>query len=154
MHRISASTEPPIETPAAARSRSAGRSRACTRRSSRKRRRQFLAVGQTGELALCGPQVAAGYLGDEEQTARRFPMLDHPQLGKTRWYLTGDSAYLDEHGLLHCLGRIDNQVKVMGLRVELEEIEAHLRAVCKTETVAAVAWPMVNGNRRRASSRS
>jgi acyl-CoA synthetase (AMP-forming)/AMP-acid ligase II len=34
----------------------------------------------------------------------------------------------------------------MGHRVELEEIEAHLRAVCKTEAVAAVAWPVVNGN--------
>jgi amino acid adenylation domain-containing protein len=107
---------------------------------------QFLPPGQTGELALSGPQVAAGYLGDEVQTARRFRMLDHPQLGKTRWYLTGDSAYSDAQGLLHCLGRIDHQVKVLGHRVELEEIEAHLRAVCKTEEVAAVPWPMVDGN--------
>jgi amino acid adenylation domain-containing protein len=107
---------------------------------------RFLPAGQTGELALAGPQLAAGYLGDEEQTARRFRMLDHPELGKTRWYLTGDSAYLDAQGLLHCLGRIDNQVKVLGHRVELEEIEAHLRAVCKTESVAAIAWPVVNGN--------
>jgi len=107
---------------------------------------KFLSAGQPGELALAGPQLAAGYLGDEAQTARRFRILNHPQLGKTRWYLTGDSAYLDEQGLLHCLGRIDNQVKVLGHRVELEEIEAHLRAVCKTEAVAAVAWPLVNGN--------
>ena len=107
---------------------------------------KFLPPGEIGELALCGPQVAAGYLGDEEQTARRFPTLDHPRLGKVRWYLTGDSAYCDAQGLFHCLGRIDNQVKVMGHRVELEEIEAHLRAVCKTEAVAAVAWPVVNGN--------
>ena len=107
---------------------------------------KFLPVGQTGELALAGPQLAAGYLGDDDQTARRFRMLEHPQLGKSRWYLTGDSAYLDAHGLFHCLGRIDNQVKVLGHRVELEEIEAHLRAVCKTEAVAAIAWPLVNGN--------
>jgi amino acid adenylation domain-containing protein len=107
---------------------------------------RFLPPGETGELALSGPQVAAGYLSDDEQTARRFPVLYHPRLGNTRWYLTGDSAYLDEHGLFHCLGRIDNQVKVMGHRVELEEIEAHLRAVCKTEAVAAVAWPVVDGN--------
>ena len=108
--------------------------------------REFMADGEIGELAMCGPQVAPGYLGDAEQTARRFRMLNHPQLGWTRWYLTGDSAYLDERGHLHCLGRIDNQVKVMGHRVELEEIEAHLRAVCHTEEVAAVAWPVVNGN--------
>ena len=107
---------------------------------------RFLPDGQPGELALCGPQVAAGYLGDDALTARRFRTLDHPRLGRSRWYLSGDSAYRDAHGLLHCLGRIDNQVKVMGHRVELEEIEAHLRAVCKTEAVAAVAWPVVNGN--------
>ena len=107
---------------------------------------RFLPAGEIGELALSGPQLAAGYLGDEEQTARRFPVLQHPILGKSRWYLTGDSAYCDEQGLFHCLGRIDNQVKVMGHRVELEEIEAHLRVVCKTDSVAAVAWPVVNGN--------
>ena len=107
---------------------------------------RFLPLGQTGELALAGPQLSAGYLEDAEQTARRFRILDHPQLGKSRWYLTGDSAYSDANGLLHCLGRIDNQVKVLGHRVELEEIEAHLRAVCKTEAVAAIAWPVVNGN--------
>jgi amino acid adenylation domain-containing protein len=107
---------------------------------------RFLPPGEIGELALCGPQLAAGYLGDEEQTARRFRILKHPQLGKSRWYLTGDSSYVDEQGFFHCLGRIDNQVKVMGHRVELEEIEAHLRAVCHTDAVAAVAWPVVNGN--------
>ena len=107
---------------------------------------EFMADGEIGELAMSGPQVAVGYLGDEEQTNRRFKTLEHPQLGRTRWYLTGDSAYLDEHGYLHCLGRIDNQVKVMGHRVELEEIEAHLRAVCRTQSVAAIGWPMINGN--------
>ncbi len=106
----------------------------------------FLAPNQIGELALHGPQIAAGYLGDEELTARRFPTLDHPRLGRSRWYLSGDSALYDDAGVYHCLGRIDNQVKVMGHRVELEEIEAHLRAVCSTECVAAVAWPVVNGN--------
>jgi D-alanine--poly(phosphoribitol) ligase subunit 1 len=43
------------------------------------------------------------------------------------------------------LGRIDHQVKVLGNRVELEEVEAHLRDVCETESVAAVAWPIDSG---------
>lgn len=106
----------------------------------------FLGRGQVGELAVSGPQLATGYLGDDAQTARRFPVLDHPQLGRSRWYLTGDSAICDEQGRFHCLGRIDNQVKVMGHRVELEEVEAHLRAVMRTQSVAAVAWPLTNGN--------
>jgi amino acid adenylation domain-containing protein len=105
----------------------------------------FAAVNEIGELALCGPQLALGYLDDPEQTERRFPNFDHPRLGRSRWYLTGDSAFRDEAGQLHCLGRVDHQVKVMGHRVELEEIEAHLRAVCGTETVAAVTWPIVDG---------
>ncbi len=106
----------------------------------------FLPDGEIGELALWGPQVAVGYLDDPDQTARRFPILDHPHLGRDRWYLTGDFAFRDPHGRFHCLGRVDNQVKIMGHRVELEEIEAHLRAVCLTDSVAALAWPMVAGH--------
>jgi amino acid adenylation domain-containing protein len=106
----------------------------------------FLGPEEVGELALSGPQVAAGYLDDPEQTARQFPVLEHPRLGRSRWYLTGDVAYRDPQGRFHCLGRIDNQVKVLGQRVELEEIEAHLRAVCGSDAVAAVAWPVVEGH--------
>ena len=107
---------------------------------------EFLKIGEIGELAINGPQVALGYFGDEELTARRFPTLDHPTLGISRWYLTGDLAYRDAQGFFHCLGRIDHQVKVMGHRVELEEVEAHLRAVCMTQAVAAVGWPVVDGH--------
>ena len=62
-----------------------------------------------------------------------------------RWYLTGDLAYQDEFGRLHHLGRMDNQVKIQGNRVELEEVEAHLRLAFGSETVAAVAWPVQYG---------
>ena len=43
------------------------------------------------------------------------------------------------------MGRVDNQVKMSGNRVELEEVEAQLRVVCGSDTVAAVAWPMQHG---------
>ncbi|MFN2426774.1 MAG: AMP-binding protein, partial [Candidatus Binatia bacterium] len=107
---------------------------------------RFVAAGETGELALHGPQVADGYLDDPEQTSRRFPLLDHPRLGRTRWYLTGDLAYRDGNDVLHCLGRIDNQVKVLGHRIELEDLEAHLRVASGTDAVATVAWPIVGGS--------
>jgi amino acid adenylation domain-containing protein len=107
---------------------------------------KFLDAGQTGELALSGPQLALGYLDEPEQTSRRFPTLNHPTQGPSRWYLTGDLARQDSDGRFHHLGRIDSQVKVLGNRVELEEIEAHLRAVCGTDAVATVAWPVMNGN--------
>ncbi|MFN2375663.1 MAG: amino acid adenylation domain-containing protein [Candidatus Binatia bacterium] len=107
---------------------------------------RFLADGETGELALHGPQVAAGYLGDEAVTARRFVHLDHPRLGLSRWYLTGDLGYRDAAGLLHCLGRVDHQVKINGHRVELEDLEAHLRLAAGCEEAAAIAWPFVDGH--------
>ncbi len=100
----------------------------------------FLPPGQEGELALSGKQLAKGYFKDPAQTAARFRVLD----GK-RWYLTGDLAYQDTAGTFHHLGRIDHQVKILGNRVELEEVEAHLREICGSDSVAAVAWPVENG---------
>ena len=94
-----------------------------------------------GEVLIAGPQLALGYFGDDEQTARHFVHMNGQ-----RWYRTGDLGYRDAGGRFHHLGRIDNQVKVRGMRVELEEIEAHLRAVYQTESVAAVAWPIEHGS--------
>lgn len=96
--------------------------------------------GDRGELAIAGSQLAQGYVGAPAVTAERFPLID----GK-RWYLTGDLAMQDESGVFHHLGRLDNQIKIHGHRVELEDIEAHLRAVAGSEDVAAVAWPIEDG---------
>lgn len=96
--------------------------------------------GSPGELAFSGSQVARGYFRNAEQSADRFRLLDG-----NIWYLTGDLAYQDPEGRYHHLGRTDNQVKVNGYRVELEEVEAHLRMVCGTDSVAVVAWPMEHG---------
>jgi non-ribosomal peptide synthetase component F len=102
---------------------------------------RFLAPSTTGELVIAGDQLAQGYLGAPALTETRFPMLQGQ-----RWYRTGDLAFQDPSGVFHCLGRIDHQIKILGYRVELEEIEAHLRAVSETEMVAAVAWPHENGS--------
>ena len=104
---------------------------------------RFLAAGETGELALSGSQIADGYLNEPARTAARFPIID----GEV-WYLTGDLAYQDAAGIFHHLGRTDHQIKVLGNRVELEEVEAHLRDVCETESVAAVPWPIESGSAR------
>jgi len=102
--------------------------------------RRVLPVGEVGELGIAGGQLAAGYLDAPEITAARFPTIN----GK-RWYLTGDLAMQDESGDFHHLGRMDNQVKVHGHRVELEDVEAHMRAVTGAGQVAAVAWPVEDG---------
>lgn len=105
----------------------------------------FLRQGQIGQLAVCGPQVAAGYWDNPELTAQRYPRLHHPEYGADVWYLTGDLSYQDETGVFHYLGRVDNQVKVLGQRVELEDVEFHLREVCQTDLAAVIAWPMQHG---------
>ncbi len=107
--------------------------------------KKFLPASERGELALAGPQITAGYLGDDLLTARRLQMLDHPSCVPMTWYLTCDMAFEDENGEFHHLGRIDNQVKILGHRVELEELDAHLRRICGVDTVATVAWPVNEG---------
>jgi D-alanine--poly(phosphoribitol) ligase subunit 1 len=102
---------------------------------------QFASTGEPGELLLAGPQLALGYLDDAEKTAARFVVIDG-----TRWYRTGDLARCDENGVVHYLGRVDNQVKILGYRVELEEIECHLRDLTDCADVAVIAWPVEAGS--------
>ncbi|MEV7184148.1 amino acid adenylation domain-containing protein [Kitasatospora sp. NPDC093102] len=84
-------------------------------------------VGVPGELWIGGAGVAAGYPNDPEQTARRFVTLELDGT-PVRLYRTGDLGHWDTAGTVHLLGRIDNQVKVRGHRIEPGEIEAHLTA--------------------------
>jgi D-alanine--poly(phosphoribitol) ligase subunit 1 len=101
---------------------------------------QALPDGVPGELLVAGAQLAAGYLDAPALTAASFPVI----AGK-RWYRTGDLAKRDRAGRYHCLGRIDNQVKLLGYRIELDEIDVHLRHASGVDLVSSVAWPMVQG---------
>lgn len=76
-----------------------------------------------GELALTGPCVGLGYYRDEDRTVASFTQV--PELPyREIMYKTGDLVQKDEVGMLHFKGRVDNQIKHMGYRIELEEIEA------------------------------
>lgn len=91
------------------------------------RRLQPVPVGVPGELYLAGPQLALGYLNQPELTATRFipnPFAngDHDTL-----YRTGDLVRWQSDGQLQFLGRLDQQVKLRGYRIELAEIEAVIR---------------------------
>jgi acyl-coenzyme A synthetase/AMP-(fatty) acid ligase len=79
--------------------------------------------GASGDIYLGGEGLARGYLGDPRSTAAAF-LPDPFHAG--RMYRTGDRAYRREDGALVFLGRRDNQVKVRGIRVEVEEIETSL----------------------------
>ncbi|MFJ9864331.1 AMP-binding protein [Streptomyces sp. NPDC101165] len=93
--------------------------------------------GEEAELVVTGRCLAAGYLGDERLTEERFRELPYVTGGTRRGYLTGDLVRL-ENGLLHFVGRIDDQLKVRGYRVEPGEIEAVLSAVPGVRRAAVV----------------
>ncbi|MFF7994388.1 amino acid adenylation domain-containing protein [Kitasatospora xanthocidica] len=95
-----------------------------------------LPVGCVGELVVGGSMVADGYLGLPEPTAARFVTV--PALGDARVYRTGDRGYRDLDGRLRFLGRADNQVKLRGHRIELEEIEAAASAELGGRSCAVV----------------
>lgn len=96
--------------------------------------------------SLCGPHVigevqvtatclADGYLGDAGLDSERFTALGDGQFR----YRTGDLGRLDEHGILHLAGRIDDAVKVRGYLVEPAEIEAALRALPEIGDAAVIS---------------
>ncbi|MEM9385010.1 MAG: amino acid adenylation domain-containing protein [Pseudomonadota bacterium] len=79
---------------------------------------QLVPRGIPGELWIGGRQLAHGYLESAAQTAERFS----GRAGERR-YRTGDRVRMDADGLVHFLGRMDEQVKIRGLRVEPAEVE-------------------------------
>ena len=81
------------------------------------------APGEEGELCVRGSFVAAGYYGQPEKTAARFVQNPaRPQYPETI-YRTGDLVRLNERGELMYCGRLDDQIKHMGYRIEPGEIE-------------------------------
>lgn len=73
-----------------------------------------------GELCISGEGVAKGYLNRDELTNEKFINLFN---GTKRAFKTGDVVDFGRDGVYRCLGRIDNQIKLNGYRIELEEIE-------------------------------
>ena len=90
-------------------------------------------IDEEGELCLSGEQVTLGYWNNPSKTAEAFGTMED---GK-RYYRTGDLCKVDQAGNFLYLGRIDNQVKIDGHRVELEEIEFHTRVFCGDQQVIA-----------------
>ena len=100
--------------------------------------------GNKGELYLIGPNVALGYYNDKERTDSVF--IQNPIRGtyKDIVYKTGDIVY-EKNGLLYFAGRIDNQIKHMGYRIELEEVEVALNSLVDVNQ-SAVLYERVKEN--------
>ena len=107
--------------------------------------------GEPGEIVIGGPGVARGYLNHPDLTRETFipdPSSDRPG---SRLYRTGDRARLLPDGNLEFLGRIDDQVKLLGRRVEPGEVEAALRRHPDVRQAAVVAVADDRGEKRLAA---
>ncbi len=111
-------------------------------------RLQRMPEGEAGEICVGGDGVGYGYLNDPELTRRKFvpdPFCSEPG---ARMYRTGDRARLRPDGNIEFLGRLDNQVKVLGHRVEPGEVEAVLGQHPGVRQAAVVARPDHRGESR------
>ncbi len=98
-----------------------------------------------GELFLRGPQVGLGYFNDPKRTAKAFVQNPNHSRYADVGYRTGDLVRQDAHGCLHFKGRADFQIKHMGYRIELEEIEAALNTLPEVRECAVIYQSLGNG---------
>jgi amino acid adenylation domain-containing protein len=109
---------------------------------------QPVPAGAAGELLIGGAGVARGYLNAPELTAERF--LPDPFRGEPggRLYRTGDLGCYLPDGQIAFLGRIDDQIKIMGFRIEPQEVVAALRLYPDIRDSFVTAYTDQSGNRR------
>lgn len=104
---------------------------------------RLVPIGAVGELLIEGPTLARGYLHDRAKTEAAF-ILNPAWLGKpgARLYKTGDLVKYADDGTIVFVGRKDSQIKVNGQRVELREVEHHVK-----KNMAAVDQVVVEASR-------
>lgn len=97
----------------------------------------LVAIGVVGELFIGGAGVTQGYHNRPDLTQERF--ITNP-FGKGKLYRTGDLARYQNDGNIEFLGRVDNQVKINGYRIELREIESVLQSHPLVDDATILLW--------------
>jgi amino acid adenylation domain-containing protein len=98
----------------------------------------FAAANEIGRLFICGSQVCPGYWRQPELTERSFRINPYKKEFAARMYDSGDLAYRDALGVNYFVGRADSQVKYLGYRIELGDIEAALGRCSLVQEAAVV----------------
>lgn len=91
-----------------------------------------------GELCLTGPNVGSGYYNDKERTNSSFMQSPDNKNYNEIIYKTGDLVEIKNDGYLYFRGRADNQIKHMGYRIELEEIEFAINTISQVKEVCVI----------------
>ena len=94
-------------------------------------------IGVSGELCIAGYGLAEGYYKDQKLTYEKF--IANPFKKGERLYKTGDMAKWLEDGRIECQGRLDDQVKVRGYRIETGEIEAQIMKCAEVSKAVVIA---------------
>lgn len=110
---------------------------------------QLQPVGVIGELCIGGAGLARGYINNEKLSREKF--TDHPLKTGSKLYRTGDLARWNEDGQIEYLGRIDHQVKIRGIRIELSEIETTILQHEEIQECVVNAISDSHGNKRLAA---
>ena len=103
-------------------------------------------TGDAGELCVSGPQTVPGYWRDPARTQERFVQPPHVGAARGCFYRTGDRVRQTSGGEFVYLGRVDDQIKVRGYRVEPGDIEAVLRTDTRVADAVVVGWPEESGS--------
>jgi D-alanine--poly(phosphoribitol) ligase subunit 1 len=106
---------------------------------------QPLSPGEIGELWIGGSCVGLGYYSNAEETAARFRQDPRQDRYRSIFYRSGDLVREDDLGRLWFHGRVDNQVKIRGHRIELEEIDLLVQSVAGVRRAVAITMAAPDG---------
>lgn len=106
--------------------------------------------GQAGELCISGPTLAQGYLNRPEPTQKRFVCLTSLH-GQPKVYRTGDRVVWGQDGALRYLGRLDDEFKISGHRIDPTEVETTLLQHPNIQDVAVIGHTQTEGNKHLAA---
>ena len=105
-------------------------------------------LGTEGEVCIFGEALAEGYHGLPDLTESRFPTLAeadwHKAANSLRVYRTGDRGFIDQEGQLCLTGRLDEQIKLNGFRIELAEIES---VICQQPGILDACVSLMHGQK-------